>query len=224
MGTTIQGLTPLRKRESLREGVGYALRAAIISGEMAPGVVYSAPTLGAMFDVSATPVREAMLDLVREGMVEALPNKGYRVTEVSEAELDDITEVRLLLEPAMTARAVPQVPAADLPRLRVAADEIVTAVQNADLPGYVDADRRFHLALLAYAGNAVLTRCVSDLRARTRLFGLAPLLESGSLTASAQEHHDLLDLVEAGDADAVEQLMRRHIARVRGEWAGPAGA
>ncbi len=219
----IQGLAPLRKRESLRESVGFALRAAIISGEMRPGVVYSAPTLGAMFDVSATPVREAMLDLVREGMVQALPNKGYRVTEVADAELDAITEVRLLLEPPMVARVVPQVPAADLPRLREMAEEIVAAVRAGDLPAYVDADRRFHLALLEHAGNRVLNQVVSDLRARTRLFGLAPLLETGQLVASAQEHHELLDLVEAGDAAGAEALMVRHIGHVRAEWAG-AGA
>lgn len=216
----IEGLTPLRKRESLREGVGFALRAAIISGEMRPGVVYSAPTLGAMFDVSATPVREAMLDLVREGMVEALPNKGYRVTEVADSELDAITEVRLLLEPPTVARVVPLVSAGELPGLRALADEIVAAVDRHELPAYVDADRRFHLALLQHAGNKVLNQVVSDLRGRTRLFGLAPLLESGELVASAQEHHELLDLVQARDAEGARALMERHIGRVRGEWAG----
>ncbi|RCK68851.1 GntR family transcriptional regulator [Desertihabitans brevis] len=191
---------------------------------MRPGVVYSAPTLGSMFDVSATPVREAMLDLVREGMVEALPNKGYRVTEVGDEELDAITEVRLLLEPPMVGRAVPLVPAEELPRLRALAEEIVDGVRRSELPAYVEADRRFHLALLEHAGNPVLNRLVSDLRARTRLFGLAPLLESGRLEASAQEHHELLDLVEAGDAAGAEALMVRHIGHVRGEWAGSGGA
>ena len=87
-------ITNLRQIEqiSLREQVAGALRAAIVSGELEPGDVYSAPALGAKFGVSATPVREAMLDLVRENLVTTVPNKGYRVTTMDEADLDDITE------------------------------------------------------------------------------------------------------------------------------------
>ncbi|MFF4607591.1 GntR family transcriptional regulator, partial [Streptomyces sp. NPDC001339] len=63
-------------RERLRDQVSHALRAALISGELRPGVVYSAPTLAGDFGISATPVREAMLDLAREGLVEPVRNKG----------------------------------------------------------------------------------------------------------------------------------------------------
>jgi hypothetical protein len=131
--TRIAGLRPLTKRERLREMVADALRAAVISGEMKPGAVYSAPTLGTMFGISATPVREAMLDLVREGMVEALPNKGYRVRVVPEEELDEITHVRVLLEPPTVRDVVPLVPERDFPRLRELADAIVEAVRDRDL-------------------------------------------------------------------------------------------
>src|SRR6478752_2228299 len=89
----------LKQRENLRDSVANALRAAVISGELEPGQVYSAPMLGARFGVSATPVREAMLDLVREGLVISLRNKGFRVTEVSDADLDDLASLRQLVEP-----------------------------------------------------------------------------------------------------------------------------
>src|SRR3954470_11176919 len=76
---------------SLREQVSHALRAALIAGELRPGVVYSAPVLAAGFGVSATPVREAMLDLAKEGLVEVVRNKGFRVTELSDRDLDELT-------------------------------------------------------------------------------------------------------------------------------------
>ncbi|GAB2919787.1 GntR family transcriptional regulator [Streptomyces mayteni] len=215
----IAGLQPLNKRERLREMVADALRAAVISGEMKPGAVYSAPTLGTMFGISATPVREAMLDLVREGMVEALPNKGYRVRVVPDEELDEVTHVRLLLEPPTIRDVVPVIPRADFPRLRELAQAIVAAVNAEDLVAYINADRVFHLALLAYAGNSQLSTIVSELRSRTRLLGLTPLLESGRLEESAVEHHQLLDLIEAGDAAGAQSLMERHIGHVRGKWA-----
>jgi DNA-binding GntR family transcriptional regulator len=209
----------LAQRENLRDSVANALRAAVISGELKPGEVYSAPTLGARFGVSATPVREAMLDLVREGLVISLRNKGFRVTEVSDEDLDNVAAVRQLIEPPTIRDVVPVIPAADYPRLRRLAEDIVVAAQAGDLIAYIEADRVFHVTLLAYSGNQKLVDVVSDLRSQTRLLGLTPLVESGRLLPSATEHHELMDLVEAGDGKGAEQLMRQHIGHVRGLWA-----
>src|SRR5690606_29765528 len=90
---------PLEARMSIRESVERALSALIVSGELAPRTLVSVPTLATQFDVSATPVREAMLELERRGFVEAVKNKGFRVTDVSREELANIVEVRQLLEP-----------------------------------------------------------------------------------------------------------------------------
>ena len=215
-------LQTLGQRETLRERVRDALRAAIISGELEPGVVYSAPTLGARFGVSPTPVREAMLDLVKEGLVVAQPNKGFRITEVSEEDLDNLAAVRLLIEPPTVRACVPVIPEADFPALRELAQAIVDAVERDDLVGYVRADHVFHLALLGYSGNRHLVDVVSDLRNQTRLLGLSPLLQSGRLGRSAAEHHELMDLIEGRDGAAAEELMRRHIGHVRGLWASGA--
>ncbi|MBB6347989.1 GntR family transcriptional regulator [Nonomuraea muscovyensis] len=208
------------RREHLRDRIRDALRAAIISGRLEPGVIYSAPTLGAQFGVSSTPVREAMLDLVKEGLVVPHPNKGFRITEVSEQDLDNLAAVRLLIEPPTVRDAVAVIPADDFPRLRTLAQDIVEAVERADLVGYIEADHVFHLTLLGYSGNRFLVDVVSGLRTQTRLPGLVPLLESGRLGRSAAEHHELLDLVEARDPAGAELLMRRHIGHVRGLWAG----
>ncbi|GAB2660265.1 GntR family transcriptional regulator [Kribbella swartbergensis] len=209
----------LQQRENLRDSVANALRAAVISGELVPGEVYSAPMLGARFGVSATPVREAMLDLVREGLVISLRNKGFRVTEVSDEDLDNLASLRQLIEPPTVRDVVPVIPEADFPRLRGLAEDIVVAAEAGDLIAYIEADRVFHVTLLGYSGNRKLVDVVSDLRSQTRLLGLTPLVESGRLVQSAAEHHELMDLVEARDAEGAEQLMRRHIGHVRGLWA-----
>jgi DNA-binding GntR family transcriptional regulator len=209
----------LQQRENLRDSVANALRAAVISGELEPGEVYSAPMLGARFGVSATPVREAMLDLVREGLVISLRNKGFRVTEMSDEDLDNLASLRQLIEPPTVRDVVPVIPAGDIPRLRALAEEIVVAAEAGDLIAYIEADRVFHVTLLAYSGNQKLVDVVSDLRSQTRLLGLTPLVESGRLVQSAAEHHELMDLVEARDGAGAEQLMRRHIGHVRGLWA-----
>jgi DNA-binding GntR family transcriptional regulator len=209
----------LPKAASLRETVTQSLRAAIVSGEMPPGEVYSAPALGARFGVSPTPVREAMVDLAREGLVEAVPNKGFRVTAVSDAELDDIAALRMLIEPPTVREVTPKIPDDAIAGLRAMAQAIVDHAAAGDLIAYTEADRRFHLAVLEYSGNARLVSLVSDLRSQTRLYGLSGMVSRGTLAASATEHLELVDLIAARDAKAAGALMSRHIGRVRAEWA-----
>jgi DNA-binding GntR family transcriptional regulator len=217
--TDALAIRPLPKAASLRETVTQSLRAAIISGEMAPGDVYSAPALGARFGVSPTPVREAMVDLAREGLVAVVPNKGFRVTAVSDAELDEIAALRILIEPPTVRQVIPRIPDDAIAGLRELAQAIVDHAAAGDLIAYTDADRRFHLAVLEYSGNARLVSLVSDLRSQTRLYGLAGMVERGTLAASATEHLELVDLIAARDAKAAGALMTRHIGRVRAEWA-----
>ncbi|MEU6783981.1 GntR family transcriptional regulator [Nonomuraea angiospora] len=207
------------ERQSLREQVAHALRAALITGEMRPGVVYSAPVLAAQFGVSATPVREAMLDLAKEGLVEAVRNKGFRVTELSDRDLDELTEIRQLIEVPTVARLAGGAREAEFERLRPVAEEIVSAAERGDLLAYVDADLRFHVELLTLAGNAHLVEVVRDLRNRARLYGLSQLRERDVLGESAREHLALLDALKSGDRQAVEHLMKEHIGHVRGIWA-----
>ncbi|WP_169985962.1 GntR family transcriptional regulator [Microbispora sp. H10836] len=208
------------RQENLRERVAQALRDALVAGEMRPGVVYSAPALAARFGVSATPVREAMLDLAKEGLFEALRNKGFRVAEVSERDLDEIIEVRRLLEVPTVARLAGETPAAEAEELRPLAEEIVSAAARGDLLAYVAADQRFHLALLALSGNVRLVETVRDLRARARLYGLRGLPDPRLLAASVREHLDLLDALVRGDAAAAESLMNHHLRHVRAIWSG----
>ncbi|MEI7033324.1 GntR family transcriptional regulator [Streptomyces pratensis] len=206
---------PIPAPEHLRDQVADALRAALVAGDLRPGVVYSAPALAAEYGVSATPVREAMLDLTREGLVEAVRNKGFRVTELSARDLDEYTEIRALIEVPTTGRVTRTASHERLEALRPLAEESVAAAARGDLIGYLEADHRFHLGLLALAGNARLVDTVADLRRRSRLHGLTGLSRDGTLAEAAREHIALLEAMIAGDAVGAEEHMRRHLARVR---------
>jgi len=209
----------LGRPSSYREKVVSALRAAVIAGELRPGEVYSTPGVAARFGVSVTPVREAMLALAKEGLVDAVPNKGFRVTEVSDEQLDEYTQIRALIEIPTVVGLVKTADTTSLEALRPAAREIITASVAGDLIAHVEADTRFHLGLLALAGNAHLVEVVRDLRGRSRLYGLNALAASGRLLASAAEHLDLLDALLARDEESVRAIMTRHLGHVRGLWA-----
>ena len=219
------GLPSLRGRRSLRDEITGLLRAAVMAGELEPGVVYSAPSLAEQFGVSATPVREAMLDLSKEGLVEIVRNKGFRVTRLSAAELDDVTELRALVEiPTIRRLAEQGIDQADLARLRPLAAEIEDAARRRDFVAHVATDLEFHLALLDLAGNPRITELVRSLRMHARLYGLRDDSHRDELFASWHEHAELLDRIEARDAAGAEAVMRSHIGHVRGIWAEPASS
>ena len=90
---------------SFRDQVRRALEAALVAGELKPGELYSAPVLGERFGVSATPVREAMLALAKDGFVVAERNRGFRVVELSDKDLDEVSQIRLLVEVPSTVEA-----------------------------------------------------------------------------------------------------------------------
>ena len=107
----------------------------------------------------------------------------------------------------------------DLEALRPLAEAISKAARDGDLIAYVEADRDFHLGLLALTGNPRLVEAVSDLRSQSRLYGLENLAAESRLTESAAEHSELLDVLLEADTEACLELMRRHIGHVRGIWA-----
>lgn len=216
----VTAIRPVEQQLSLRARVEQALSAAIISGELAPGELLTVPTLAAQFDVSATPVREAMLDLESRGFVEPVRNKGFRVTTVSPEVLREIVEVRQLLEPPAMEELARRFPADRLPALQALAEQIVDGARSGDLRSYLEADLEFHLTLTRLLGNRLLVDTVADLRSRTRLVGLSDMLESKRLDESAAEHLVLLQHLAAGDAQGARALMHRHIHHTLGWWAG----
>ena len=192
----------------------------MVAGELKPGELYSAPALGERFGVSATPVREAMLDLAKDGFVVAERNRGFRVVEMSEVDLDEICQIRLLLEVPTTVQVARTITPDVLEQLESIGDEIVAAAAEGDLIDYLDSDRRFHVLLISQLGNDRLTELVDRMRRQTRLFGLVALAESGVLVSSAREHHELIGAMRDRDTANTKTLINSHIKHIRGLWVG----
>ena len=197
---------------------------AIVTGDLVPGTLVTVPRLAKQFNVSATPVREAMLDLEKRGFVESVRNKGFRVTEVSEQDLRSIVDVRRLLEVPALRMVVDDFPAERLGEFEGYARDIMAAATRGALAEYLAADWVFHWALLELTGNLSIVELVGELRRQTRMVDLADLRDTEELRRSAEEHQQLLDLIMAGRADDACALLDVHIGHVLGWWAGRAEA
>jgi len=211
------------QRTSLREQALALLREALITGKLADGVIYSAKALAAELGVSNGPIREAMLALVDDGLMAAVPNKGFRAVPLTEADLAEIYQMRLLLEVPVVARlARDGLPGDRAARLTGLVDTIERTARSRDLAGNLAADRDFHLSLLAAGGNGRLVNAVARLRDQTRLHNLRTMNADGSLVASAEEHRPLLAAIMRHDEHAAERLMRQHLEHIRQDWSRPA--
>ncbi|MGW8377117.1 GntR family transcriptional regulator [Streptomyces sp. ODS28] len=200
------------RRHSVRGQVLEALREALLSGELAPGEVHSAPALAERFGVSPTPVREAMQQLASEGAVETVPNRGFRVAEFSARDLAELSEIRMLLEIPTVLRAAHSAPRERWEELRPLAEETLTAATGGDRVAYAAADRAFHRAVLEVTGNRRLVEIVDDVQRRVQRRP-APVPGSRSAAAllgEASEHVALLDALTSRDVVTAERLMRDH--------------
>ncbi|MEV5342233.1 GntR family transcriptional regulator [Streptomyces sp. NPDC052676] len=216
-----EGVRPVVQRSSVRGQILQALRSALVTGELRPGEVYSAPALGERFGVSATPVREAMQQLALEGAVEVVPNRGFRVVERDARELAELAEVRALIEVPVLLRLARTVPAARWAELRPLAEATARAAASGCRVTYAEADRAFHRAVLGLAGNEQLVRIADDLHRRAQwplagaagtagTAGVAGGRSRTGLMADAAQHVALLDALIAGDAEAVRVLVGEH--------------
>lgn len=214
--------TPLSVNTSLREQALNVLRQALVTGEIGVGEVYSAAAVAARLGVSNSPVREAMLTLVSEGLMEPVRNKGYRVVPLSDQDRRDIYQLRLMLEPqAMSALASEaDIDARMGTQLRQLADATVECAREGDLVGHLDADRNFHLGLMRLLGNRHLTDIVMKLRDQTRRYSIKSMPPE-ELVANAEEHYALLNAVTSGDSSQAEQVMVQHLHHLGVEPVGP---
>lgn len=219
-------LPSLGARESARTQAADALRAAVVAGELRPGRIYSAPTLAAHFGTSPTPVREAVLDLVNDGLVEIVRNKGFKVKPLTTHELDCLAELRVMTEvPAMVevARVCSGEIATAVEGLRTTARSIVEAADQADLIAYIESDTKFHLDFIALHGNERLVKLVRDLRSHSRLYGLEALAQAGALGQLAADHEEMVDCALRQDTARMYELIDQHLRKVRSVWADSPG-
>ncbi len=221
MGEDELALRSIRRR-NLREEAVEVLRGAILGGELEPGSIHSAVSLAERLGVSPTPVREAMLELARSGLVEVLPNRGFRVTVVDDRDLDEVCELRILLEVPAMDLVIERASAEALEALEAPLSALEEAAERRDVPAFLRSDRDFHLAILALTGNHRLVDIISGLRDQTRIVGLRSLAEAGALHATAAEHRPILDALRMRDITVARQTMTAHLEHTRGAWAGRA--
>lgn len=192
----------------LRDNVYEALRSAILTCALQPGQDLREQDLAAQYEVSRSPVRDALLRLESERLVTVLPRQGYRVTPVSFTDASDIFGFRLLIEPACAAAAA------------AASDTSCLNAFRGHIGGEADFviyNRTFHAAIADLSGNARMAAVSRDLVEQSDRLVRVSLRAIGDMARSrlVSEHEAIIGAIQAGDAQAAADIARQHVAEAR---------
>ncbi len=205
------------------EQAAQSLREQILSGVIASGTRLGEAELAGRLRVSRTPIREALTRLAAEGLVELHPHRGARVATWSTAELREIFELRLHLEPYAVRQAVPRLDAAQIAEL----DELAEAMtrigkpgRRQDLTAIVNLNRRFHGTFIEAAGSAPLAAALRGVTHAAVVHQNFHDYTADALRRSLHHHVEMVAAARAGDGDWAEAIMRAHLYNARATMIG----
>ena len=201
------------------------LRAAILGGEIAPGARLGEVELAEQLGVSRTPVREALRRLAADGLVDVLPNRGARVAQWTAADLDEIYELRALLESHGARRAAVRIAAAEVAVLERLCDDMEAGVRRGrkrDLDRITALNAEFHQRILDSAGSPRLTALVPTVVQVPLVARTFHLYSADALARSLGHHRELVAAMRAADPEWAGSVMRSHVLAARAVLLGPA--
>ena len=207
--------TILLKHRTLSAAVVDQLRQSILDGTHPAGSQLRQDALSEAYGVSRIPVREALFQLEAEGLVRIVPQKGAIVSELSLDEINDVFDLRRLLEPRMLARSAPRFEAEDFARL----DDIhgnfeqAIAAGNVSAWGQINAD--FHMALYVRADQPRTRSIVAALLQTSDRYTRVQLSNTTAMGIAEKEHAELIALCRAKRIDDACRFLEKHIEAVR---------
>ncbi len=201
------------ERLRLDEQAYRALRRAILRGELPAGARLVQEELAGRMGTSRLPVRDALRRLERDGLVERDRRGTYRVVAWDRQAVEELYQVRLLLEPVATARAARRLQPRELEDLRRLHGELRRAAQAGDGDAFVDGNYRFHFTIYRACGNRRLAQAIEALW--SGLPPLVPVVLPGWLARAVREHGEVLRQLEARSVQGAAAAMREHIRGAR---------
>jgi DNA-binding GntR family transcriptional regulator len=212
-------LAPAPARKSLQHrtisaAVAEELRRRIVDGEFSAGFQLRQDALAAEFGVSRIPVREALMQLEAEGLVKIHPHRGAIVSELSTAEIQELFELRALLEPRLLKASARHLTEADYARLDQILNEYSSELRAKHVKRWGELNSEFHTVLYQHAGQpralAIVANLLQECDRHTRL----QLSLTDGMKRAEVEHAELLHLCKSGKIAAACALLKTHIENV----------
>jgi DNA-binding GntR family transcriptional regulator len=193
------------------------IREKILSGAYAPGAQLLQDSIAAEFGTSKIPVREALLQLRSEGLVDIFAHRGFQVRPVSQAEVSEVFRLRLDIEPAAAGAGARAAADADRCGAQEALQALNAALASGTLASAGDLNAAFHLALIVPRLNPVTAEVLYRLHTLSQRYVRLHLQAAGRIRRAAREHAALLRAWAQQDGERTRRLARAHIEETRDE-------
>jgi len=203
---------PPRVKASASSIVYETLREAILTNEIPAGTQLVEATLAQQFGISKTPVREALQQLVHSGLATSELAKGVMVHRLTLAEIQDVVEMRLVLEPLALRQSVPNLSAEDFDLLQNTLQQAQDAFQQQDFKALSKLNSLFHSTLSSRATNHLLLRWLDSLSDHRRLITMQGWAIDNRSGQEYAEHQAILAAAMAGEAEQAAILLAKHIS------------
>ncbi len=197
---------------TLQELVTDRIREAILRGWLKPGERLDQAEIADKFQVSRMPVREALRTLEAEGLVKFYPHRGVEVCDLSPEEIEEIYQIRGVLEGMAVQLAVPHFTEEADQRLSALLQEMEEVAD--DPPAWATLNYRFHKELYALSGRARLCGIIESLRNTVQPYVARDVSHPTRARAAMKEHREILEACRAGDANRAAELVAQHLKHV----------
>lgn len=203
--------TRIIKRKTLHSETVDHLRDMIVSGELGPGQKIPEKELCARFDISRTPLREALKALAAEGMIELLPQRGARVVTISDEELQELFPIIASIESLACELACDLITDAQLADITTMHEEMLVAYRESRRLDYSRLNRAIHFAIFEAAGNASLLTLYKNLELRIRNIRHTVRQMPSDWEEAVTDHEKILKALTARDRTRLAKVMRQHV-------------
>ena len=204
----MSSIPTLVRQESLAQQGYDTIRRAIRDGKIPRGQLFSESSLAESLGVSRTPVREALLNLFRDGVVEIVPKRGYRLVELDEGAISEIRLLRAALEQLVVGRLCSIVTPLEIRELRA-----ILKGKGRSQEDMYSIDEAFHIRMAEMAGLFQIRRELLSVRGKMYLIASGTKVASMRNDKVVREHADLVDALERHDCEAARRIITEHVER-----------
>jgi DNA-binding GntR family transcriptional regulator len=206
-----------QKHRTMSAAIVAQLRDDVLAGAYASGVQLKQDALATLFGVSRIPIREALLQLEAEGLVQIVPHKGAVVTGLSQAEVDDVFELRGLLEVRLLRRSILLLDHEDFAGIDRVQCDFSDAIQAGDKGRWGALNAELHMALYRRANLPRTFGLVANLLTASERYTRIQLATKTAWQRAQAEHGELIDLCRAHQIEQACDLLQTHIATVHAD-------
>jgi len=210
----------IQRPPTMREEVFRTLRQAILTGEAPPGMKLIENKLAEELGTSRTPVREALHNLERENLIQSIPRVGYVVREITEAEVEEIIEIRVALETLAAKWAAQRITAREINGLERIVRLTEKQVQNDDTRGVADLDTAFHEIICKASRSQRILKMSQTLQDHMLRYRMMSLGVTSIARRANKGHQKILDAIKEADMRGIEGAIKTHMKQTKRDVIG----